>query len=182
MRIVRSRVRRSRSCDLEGAAALASQRWPSAITARITLLYNDNMSRKPKEMLSFRIDAATAEHLAERARISDARLTDLARRYVEEGLRMDEHPFIYFRESAAGRRPALLGTRLDVADVIETIRASDNDVSDAADYLDVPFERVQACVRYYADYTDEIDACIERKRLVAEREEGLWRRSQAVLG
>jgi hypothetical protein len=31
---------------------------------------------------------------------------------------MDEHPAIYFRDGADGRRPALLGTRLDVADVI----------------------------------------------------------------
>ena len=95
---------------------------------------------------------------------------------------MDEHPFIYFREGAAGRRPALLGTRLDVADVIEAIRASDNDVSEAADYLDVPLERVEACVRYYADYTDEVDGWIEHKELVAAREEALWRRSQAGLG
>jgi hypothetical protein len=28
---------------------------------------------------------------------------------------MDEHPLIYFRDGASGRRPALLGTRLDVA-------------------------------------------------------------------
>ena len=95
---------------------------------------------------------------------------------------MEEHPLIYSREGTAGCRPALLGTRLDVADVVETIRVSENDVSKAAEYLDVPLERVEACVRYYADYTDEVDAWIERKHLVAEREEALWRRRQMVLG
>jgi hypothetical protein len=44
------------------------------------------------------------------------------RRYIEEGIRQDEHPLIYFREGAAGRRPALLGSRLGVAEAIETIR------------------------------------------------------------
>jgi hypothetical protein len=45
----------------------------------------------------------------------------LAERYIEEGLRHDEHPLIYFRDREIGRRPALLGTRLDVAEVISTI-------------------------------------------------------------
>jgi len=31
--------------------------------------------------------------------------TALAERYIEEGIRQDEHPLIYFREGAAGRRP-----------------------------------------------------------------------------
>ena len=58
--------------------------------------------------------------------------TALAERYLEEGLRMDEHPLIYFRDGANGRRPALLGTRLDVADVIETLRQNDRSVERTA--------------------------------------------------
>jgi hypothetical protein len=47
--------------------------------------------------------------------------TTLAERYIEEGLRMDEHPLVYFREGASGRRPALLGTRLDGDEIDEWI-------------------------------------------------------------
>jgi hypothetical protein len=56
---------------------------------------------------------------------------------------MDEHPLIYFREGASGRRPALLGTRLDVADVIETVRVNDRSVERAAAYLELPVGMAQ---------------------------------------
>jgi uncharacterized protein (DUF433 family) len=59
---------------------------------------------------------------------------------------MDEHPLIYFRDGASGRRPALLGTRLDVADVIETIRENDRSVERTAAYLELPVDRIEhAC-------------------------------------
>lgn len=58
----------------------------------------------------------------------------------------------------------LLGTRLDVADVITTIKQNDNSVAEAAEYLEVPIEQINACLRYYADYKDEIDAWIARWR------------------
>src|SRR3954469_584466 len=38
----------------------------------------------------------------------------LAQRYVEEGLRMDEHPLVRFVDGPAGRRARLVGTGMDV--------------------------------------------------------------------
>jgi uncharacterized protein (DUF433 family) len=108
-------------------------------------------------------------------------MTALAERYVDEGLRRDEHPLIVFRDGAAGRRAALAGTRLDISQVIETVLASDKSTGAAAEYLSIPEPWVQACVRYYADYRDEIDTWNERRQTVAEREEDAWRRAQAVL-
>ena len=58
-------------------------------------------------------------------------------------MRQDEHPLIYFRESAAGRRPALLGSRLDVAAVLTTLRQNENSVDETADYLEIPIEHVE---------------------------------------
>jgi len=58
--------------------------------------------------------------LKQRSQETHAPQTALAERYIEEGLRHDEHPLIYFRDGEMGRRPALLGTRLDVAEVIST--------------------------------------------------------------
>lgn len=95
---------------------------------------------------------------------------------------MDEHPLISFREGAAGRRPALAGTRLDVADVIGTLRQNAGSASETARYLEIPVEKVEACLRYYAGYKDEVDDWLERARATAEREEALWRRQQEVLG
>ena len=134
-----------------------------------------------KKPLSFRVRAATIERLEQRAREAGETQTALVERYIEEGLRIDSHPLIYFREGTAGRRPALAGTRLDVAQIVDTMRENANSVTAAADYLEVPAERVQACLRYYADYQDEIDDWIARTRAISEREEANWRRQQEIL-
>lgn len=105
----------------------------------------------------------------------------LAARYLEEGLRRDDHPLITFREGASGRRAAMVGTRLDVAQVIDTLRESDNSVGATADYLGISEQHVRAAVRYYADFRDEVDEWRERARAIAEREEEAWRREQAIL-
>jgi len=138
-------------------------------------------SAAAKQPLAFRVLPSTLEHLRRRAREAGQPQTALAERYIEEGLRMDEHPLVYFRDGAAGRRPALLGTRLDLADVIETIRQNDNSVEQAAAYLELPVDRVEACLRYYADYRTEIDDWIDRSRAIAEHEATRWRRRGEAL-
>jgi uncharacterized protein (DUF433 family) len=93
---------------------------------------------------------------------------------------MDRHPPIVFVEGAAGRRPVLAGTRISVADVVETARELGNSADSAAEYLSLPLWKVQAALRYYADYRDEVDAWIERNRRYAEREEEMWRAARAA--
>lgn len=134
-----------------------------------------------KQSIAFRFDRITVARLKQRARDIHAPQTALAERYIEEGIRHDEHPLIYFRDGEAGRRPALLGTRLDVADVVSTIKQNDNSVEDAAEYLEMPIEHIDACLSYYADYKGEIDAWIERSQTVAERERERWERRQQAL-
>jgi len=105
----------------------------------------------------------------------------LVERFLEEGLRMEEHPQIVFRDGALGRRPVLAGTRLDVWQVIETVKNSGNSIEDAAEYLGISPAKVRACRRYYSAYKDEIDAWTGRAHEVAGREEHAWRREQEVL-
>ena len=138
-------------------------------------------SPAPKQPLGLRVPPPTLAHLRRRAREAGQPQTALAERYIEEGLRMDEHPLIYFRDGVSGRRPTLLGTRLDVADVIETVWQNDRSVEQAAAYLELPVDRVEACLRYYADYGGEIDDWIDRARAVAKREEERWRRRGEAL-
>ena len=137
---------------------------------------------KTKRSVSFRFDPITVRRLKDHAAEAGAGQTALAERYIEEGIRRDEHPLIYFREGAAGRRPALLGSRLDVADVVTTIRQSDGSVEEAAIYLEVPVELVEAAARYYGEYTEEVDAMVDRARLAAERERERARRQREALG
>lgn len=134
-----------------------------------------------KKSVAFRFDPGVVAQLRRRADQTRDPQTALAERYISEGLRHDEHPLIYFREGESGRRPALLGSRLDVADVITTLRQNDNSVEETADYLEVAAEQVEAAVRYYVDYQDEVDEWIERARAVAEQERDAWRRRQEAL-
>jgi uncharacterized protein (DUF433 family) len=134
-----------------------------------------------KQSVAFRFDSGLVEHLKRRASEAREAQTRLAERYIDEGLRHDEHPLIYFRDGEAGRRPALLGSRLDVADVISTIRQNNNSVEATASYLEVPIEQVEAALRYYADFKDEVDAWIARTAAIAERERLRWERRQQAL-
>jgi uncharacterized protein (DUF433 family) len=134
-----------------------------------------------KQHRSFRLETGLLEGLQRQARQSGESLTALAERYLDEGLRHEEHPLIVFRTGATGRRAALAGTRLDVAQVIDTVKHSGNSTHEAAEYLSIPEPWVRACVRYYADFREEVEEWGERIRAVADREEDAWRRSRAAL-
>jgi len=111
--------------------------------------------------LSVRLSEATIRRLGVRARRVHLPPRTLAQRYVEEGLRMDEHPLIRFAEGPAGRRARLLGTGKDVWEVVATVRDNDGDLGEAARYLELPLGLVQAAVSYYGAYPDEIDQWID---------------------
>lgn len=134
-----------------------------------------------KQSMAFRFDPLTVERLKRRAQETGAAQTTLVERYIEEGLRRDAHPLISFRDGEAGRRPVLLGSRLGVAEIVETIRQNGNSVGEAAGYLEIPVEQVEAALRYYADYKSEVDAWTKRAAEAAQRERELWRRREQAL-
>jgi len=134
-----------------------------------------------KQGVSFRFHPRTLERLKQRSREVGAPQAALAERYIEEGMRVDEHPGISFREGGSGRRPAVLGTRLDVEQIIETLRQNGNSIEETAEYLDIPAEQVETAVRYYVAHWDEVDEWIEQSRVIAEREREVWRRRQEAL-
>ncbi len=130
---------------------------------------------------SFRLSSSLVQALQGRAQERGESANALAERLIDEGLRRQEHPLIGFRDGAAGRRAAILGTRLDVWQVVATLRASSNSVAETAAYFQIPESWVQAAVRYYASYPDEVERFAERVTAAAEREQELWRRQQALL-
>lgn len=105
----------------------------------------------------------------------------LAQRYVEEGLRMDEHPLVRFADGPAGRRARLVGSGLDVWEVIATVRDNDGDLSTAARYLEIPLGLVQAAVAYYGAHQDEIDDWIALNEQEAVDAHGVSRAGHAAL-
>jgi uncharacterized protein (DUF433 family) len=130
---------------------------------------------------SLRVAAPVFEGLERRASERAESRNALAERFIAEGLKMDEHPDVYFREGALGRRAAIIGTRLDVWQVMDTVRNSGNSVDEAAEYLGLPAGKVRAAVRYYAANREEIDAFAARATAIAERGEGASRAEQEIL-
>jgi uncharacterized protein (DUF433 family) len=111
--------------------------------------------------LSVRLKDATIHRLSDRARRMHLPPRTLAQRYVEEGLRMDEHPLIRFADGPAGRRARLIGTGKDVWEVIAVVRDNHGDPAEAARYLELPLGLVQAAMTYYGSYPVEIDQWID---------------------
>jgi uncharacterized protein (DUF433 family) len=131
--------------------------------------------------ISARLSSRAFETLERRRLETGASRNSLIERYVAEGVSMDEHPDIYFRDGVLGRRAALIGTRLDVWQVIATVRHSRNSIPAAAEYLGVPAAKIQAAVSYYATHREEVDEIAAREAAASERAEAAWRAGQAIL-
>jgi uncharacterized protein (DUF433 family) len=131
--------------------------------------------------LSVRLNDATIARLGKHAQRIHLAPRTLAQRYVEEGLRMDEHPLIRFAEGPAGRRARLTGTGKDVWEVIATVRDNGGDAAEAARYLEIPLGLIQAAVSYYGAYRDEIDGWIDSNEQEAAEAYTAWTAGQAAV-
>src|ERR1700689_5515668 len=98
----------------------------------------------------------TLERLRERAQLLGQKHTTLAERYLEEGVLMDEHPDIHFVDGAMGRRSAVLGTGMDVWEIVDVAKDNDGSVADTAAYLEIDPRLVESALHYYGANHDEI--------------------------
>jgi uncharacterized protein (DUF433 family) len=94
---------------------------------------------------------------------------------------MDDHPLVRFVDGVAGRRARLVGTGLDVWEVIAVVRDNGGDARAAADYLEVPLGLVQAAVTYFGTYADKIDERTELNKRESEQAHAAWLAGQAAL-
>ena len=131
--------------------------------------------------LSVRLTDATLARLGSRAQRVHLPPRTLAQRYVEEGLRMDEHPLIRFAEGPSGRRARLVGTGKDVWEVIGVVRDNGGDAAEAARYLEIPLGLVQAAIAYYGAYTSEIDQSIDLNEQEAAQAHAAFLAGQAAV-
>ena len=93
---------------------------------------------------------------------------------------MDRYPGIVFRDGTGGRRPALAGRRLDVAQVLQTLRASGNNRPETAQYLGVSEHEVGVAVAYYVDHKDEVDEWIRDAQAAADELQAAWERQRQL--
>ncbi len=131
--------------------------------------------------LSVRLNDATISRLGARAQRVHLPPRTLAQRYVEEGLRMDEHPLVRFADGPAGRRARLIGTGKDIWEVIEVVRDNGGDSAESARYLEIPLGLVQAAIAYYGAYAAEIDQQIEANEQEAAQAHAAYLAGQAAL-
>ena len=134
--------------------------------------------------ISSRLDAEVYDRLERQSRRAGRKRAELINTYLDEGLRMEEHPGITFRAGPAGRRAALADGP-DVWEVIRVVKntegSGDNALRQAAEWLGLRGHQVEAAVRYYADYPDEVDGWIARVDEEAERGQAAWDRRQSAL-
>lgn len=108
----------------------------------------------------------------------------LAERYIDEGMRMEDHPGIVFRDGPTGRR-AGLASGPDVWEVVSVLRdqteQGDAAIDAAAEWLSLPTSAVRSALSYYGAFTDEVDARVRANREGARAAEAAWRRGQAAL-
>ena len=97
---------------------------------------------------TLRFRPGVSERLRVQARRTGHAPRTLAQRYVDEGLRREEHPLVRFAEGPSGRRAALVGSGLDVWEVIAAVRENDNEPERVAALLEIPVALVQAAVAY----------------------------------
>ncbi len=100
----------------------------------------------PSSPLSLRLPESTIGRLGDVARRRQTPPRTLAQRYVEEGLRMDEHPLVRFADGPAGRRATLLAGP-DVWEVVGIVRDNDGDLDEAVAYLEIGIARAEAAWR-----------------------------------
>jgi uncharacterized protein (DUF433 family) len=124
--------------------------------------------------LSVRLNDSTIARLGRQAQRMHLAPRTLAQRYVEEGLRMDEHPLIRFADGPAGRRARLVGTGKDVWEIIAAVRDNDGDAEETARYFELPLGLVQAAISYYGAYTGEVDQWIEANEQQAAEAQAAW--------
>jgi uncharacterized protein (DUF433 family) len=139
-------------------------------------------SNESSTQRSFHISSRTLELLDQRAAARGLTRNALADRLLGEAVRTDDHPLIRFRTGGSGRRrPALIGTRLYVHDVVATVRGEDGSVEAAAEYLGLDVAAVRAAIAYYADFPDEVDADLEAAAAVAREERARYDRQLQAL-
>jgi hypothetical protein len=145
------------------------------------------MSSVPRAV---RFDAAVLERLRRyvhaRPGLSASALTS---RFVDEGLRMEEHPGVLFRDGPSGRRAVLIGGP-DVWEVVRVVRSARSAEPDldaeavvglAVETMGLPPGRVRVALDYWAAYPDEIERQIRDAEEAERAAEVLWQRERRLL-
>ena len=124
------------------------------------------------------------ERLKRRASQRAESISSVGERLIDEGLRMEVHPGIVYRDGPTGRR-AGLAAGPDVWEVVGLLRglrgSVEQRVAATAAQLGLTDAQVRATSRYYAEFTDEIDTELAHNNDAADRELAAWENERRLL-
>ena len=131
-----------------------------------------------------RIETETVRALRARSVESGEPIVRLAQRYIDEGMRLDRHPGIVFRDGPAGRR-AVVVSGPDVWEVIVAARSApergEELIEALASRIGVPPERIRLAIRYYSEYPEDVDRFIALVEKETERLEQAFEHERRLL-
>jgi uncharacterized protein (DUF433 family) len=108
---------------------------------------------------SMRLSRVTDELIAREARRTRRSKGAVVAALAEEALRARRFAGIAFRGADADRRPWVIGTALDVWEVVAASRDFESSAAMAAS-TDLTEPQIRLALAYYAEHPDEIDAAI----------------------
>ncbi len=133
---------------------------------------------------SIRMSERTMSRLELGARRRGEARARTAERLIDEGLRMEDHPGVVFRDGPAGRRAALFGGP-DVWEVMETLKGTglrgERAIAATAEWGALAVAQVRVAARYYGEFREEVDERIALNRRAAERGREAWEREREAL-
>lgn len=134
--------------------------------------------------ISVRLSDDLYARLKERSRRDEIPASALVQRYVDEGLRIDRHHGIVFRDGRSGRRAGLArGPDVwEVAALIKHLGATgDRAVAAAARASGLTVRDVRTAVAYWADHREELDGEVESAAAESRDVEARLRTQQELL-
>jgi hypothetical protein len=134
--------------------------------------------------LTLRVDQDSLRQLDDESRRQRVTRSELAKRFIDEGLRMEAHPGIVFRPGPAGRRPALAdGPDIwVVARVFRELQGSFEEVlAETVELTELSPHQVRVAMRYYREFGEEIDEFMKEQDDYAEQAYATWLREQDML-
>jgi hypothetical protein len=112
-----------------------------------------------------------------------------ANRFVDEALRMEDHPGVVFRDGRTGRRAVLIGGP-DVREIIRAVKSARSSEPDldatavvalVATNTGLPERLVDTAIHYWSAYPHEIDAWIADADQLENDAMTAWERQQSLL-
>ena len=144
------------------------------------------MSRQTAQKpFSIRMSPRTLARLDLGARRRGEAKSRTAERLIDEGLRMEDHPGIVFKDGPSGRRAAL-AFGPDVWQVVKVVKEfgsiGEQAIAGAAEWGNLSHAQVNVALRYYGDFPEvEVDARIAFNHEEADRQYAAWKRTQQAL-